>query len=208
MPVWATAVIAVDPPQPEPGAASPPPGSGHRPLGSSRLLDAGSGTGQLRFFDPDEWREARSLPAAEGPRWRALRVWDAIVARGRAATVDGWYVSLPAELGTAALDFDDPAVAGALRLMLGSFLPLLGRRLIATSTLMPAWKRCAGAITVFGAASEAEARTLASSDPWQAIFAARLFRLEQAIVSRVPAPAGPGTQRYGGANPWPGGSFA
>jgi hypothetical protein len=104
-------------------------------------------------------------------------------------------------------EFDDPAVVGAIRRTLGGFLPLLGRRFIATSTLMPDWRQCAGALTVFEAGSEAEAQMLASNDPWQAIFTGRLFRLERAIVRRMLPPAGPNTQRYGGASPWPGGTF-
>jgi hypothetical protein len=91
--------------------------------------------------------------------------------------------------------------------VLASYLPRLGRRLVATSTLMPDWTHCAGGFTVFEARSEVEARTLAADDPWRALYRGRLFRLERAIVRRLPAPAGPNTQRYGGANPWPGSTF-
>jgi len=183
-----------------------PPGRG-RMLAHSRLLDAGSGSGQLSFLERGAWEEALTIAPVEGRQLRALRVWDEVVAEGAADPADGWYVSAPADLGTAALEFDDPAVGGAIQRMLASYLPLLGRRLIATSTLMPDWRHCAGALTAFEAQSEAEARTLAANDPWRAIFSGRLFRLERAIVRRVPPPAGPNTQRYGGANPWPGGTF-
>ena len=140
-----------------------------------------------------------SKSSADVPRSTAIETYQ--------RSASGWYLSAPADLGTAALEFDDPAVSGALQRTLASYLPLLGRRLIATSTLMSDWRRCAGALTAFEAQSEAEALTLAAADPWRALFTGRLFRLERAIVRRVPAPAGPNTQRYGGANPWPGGRF-
>jgi hypothetical protein len=211
MPAWATAVMAVETPAP---AAVPvpapeslvPPGRG-RMLAHSRLLDAGSGSGQLWFLDRGAWEEALTIAPEEGRQLRPLRIWDAVVAAGATAPADGWYLSAPADLGTVALEFDDPAVVGAIQRTLGSYLPLLGRRLIATSTLMSDWRHCAGALTAFEARSEAEARTLAANDPWQAIFRGRLFRLERAIVRRVAPPAGPSTQRYGSANPWPGGAF-
>ena len=207
MPVWVTAVMSVETwtagPMPEPVV---PPGRG-RLLAHSRLLDAGSGSGQLLFLERGAWEEALTIAHVEGRQLRALRVWDEVVAEGAADPADGWYLSAPADLGTAALEFDDPAVGGAIQRTLASYLPLLGRRLIATSTLMSDWMHCAGALTAFAARSEAEARTLAANDPWRAIFTGRLFRLERAIVRRVPAPTGPNTQRYGGANPWPGGAF-
>jgi hypothetical protein len=206
VPHWATAVLAAETRSSEPVPESlVQPGRG-RVLASSRLLDTGSGAG-LWLLERDAWQDASTIEPGEGRRLRAFRVWDALVAEGAAAPVEGWYVSAAADLGTAALQFDDPAVAGAIRRTLAGYLPLLGRRLVATSTLMPNSRRCAGALTVFEARSEDEARTLASNDPWRAIFPGRLFRLERAIVARVPAPAGPVTQRYGGANPWPASTF-
>ncbi|HKA09266.1 MAG TPA: hypothetical protein VKI99_02225 [Candidatus Dormibacteraeota bacterium] len=207
MPVWATAVMAVEsqPAKPVPEPLAPP--DQGRELAQSPLLDAGNGSGQLWFLNRGAWNESLTLAQPEGWQFRALRIWDAVVAEAGTDQAGGWYLSAPADLGTAAVEFDDPAVVGAIRRTLGSFLPLLGRRFIATSTLMPDWKTCAGALTVFEAGSDAEARMLAATDPWQAIFTGRLFRLERAIVRRVPPPAGPNTQRYGGANPWPGGTF-
>lgn len=95
---------------------------------------------------------------------RALRIWDAVVTESGPDPADGWYLSAPADLGAAALACDDPAVIGPIRRTLGSFLPLLGRRFIATSTVMPDWRRCAGALTAFEARSEAEARMLAANE--------------------------------------------
>jgi hypothetical protein len=203
MAVWATAVLEVGA-----GTAEPP----IRPdqaglLAQSRLLDTGSGGGRLSFLEQGVWKEVLAITAADGSWVRPLRVWDALVAEGEAEPANGWYASVSADLGSAALEFDDPTISGALHRTLASYLPLIGRRLIGISTLMADWRRCAGCLTVFEAGSDAEARVLAANDPWRAVFAGRLFRLERAIVRRAPAPAGPGTQRYGGANPWPGGSF-
>lgn len=206
MPAWVTAVMAIETGTAAQMLESFVPTGQSRLLAHSRLLDAGSGTGQLWFLERGAWREEISA-AAEGRKQRVLRVWDKVVAQGPADPVHGWYLSAPVDLGSAALAFDDQAVVGAIKRTLASYLPLLGRRLIATSTLMPDWTRCAGALTAFEAQSEAEARTLAANDPWRAIFTGRLFRLERAIVCRVPAPTGPNTQRYGGANPWPGATF-
>jgi hypothetical protein len=204
MPHWATAVLVVERRTGVPVTTIPPDGL----LAHSRLLDAGSGSGHLWFLERAAWKEAMTIAPAEGRQERALRIWDEVVAAGAADPADGWYVSVPTDLGSAALEFDDVAVIGAIQRTLESFLPLLGRRLIATSTLMPDWRRCAGSLTAFEAGSDAEARMLAENDPWRAIFPGRVFRLERAIVGRVPPPVGPSTQRYGGANPWPGGTFA
>jgi hypothetical protein len=204
---WATALIAVETMTAGAGAAAVGrPGRG-RLLAHSALLDAGSGGGHVWLFDRAAWEEAQAIAAGVGRQIRAVRMWDAIAAEGAASPVDHWYLSASVDLGTAALEFDDPAIGGAIRRTLASYLPLLGRRLIATSTLMSDWRHCCGALTAFAARSAAEARTLAFDDPWRAIFPGRLFRLERAVLQRVLPPAGPTTQRYGGANPWPGGTF-
>jgi hypothetical protein len=204
---WATAVIAIETATGE-AVREPfgPPGRG-RVLAHSPLRDAGSGAGHLWFLGRDAWEEALAATSAGPQQARALRVWDALVDDSSATPVDRWYLSAAVDLGTAALEFDDPAVTGALRRTLASYLPLLGGRFIATSTLMSDWRHCAGALTAFEARSEAEAASLAADDPWRSIFPGRLFHLERAVVRRVAPPAGPNTQRYGGANPWPGGSF-
>lgn len=207
MPDWATAVIAVEM-GPAEALFEPfgPPGRG-RILAHSALIGVGGGSGHLTLLDRGAWEEALAVVAGEGQQVRALRCWDAVVEERPAAPADAWYLSVAADLGTAALEFDDPAVTGGIRRTLAGYLPLLGDRFVATSTLMPDWRHCAGALTVFRAGSETEARTLAGDDPWRAVFPGRLFRLDQAIFRRLAPPAGPGTQRYGGANPWPGGSF-
>jgi hypothetical protein len=207
MPDWATAVIAVETATAE-AVFEPfgPPGAS-RVLAYSPLLDVEGPSGQLWFLDHDAWEEAVAVEPGEGQQVRAFRVWEAVVDDGAATHVDQWYLSVAADLGTAALLFDDPAVRGAIHRTLASYLPLLGGRFIAISTLMSEWIYCAGALTVFEARSEDEAKTLASDDPWRTIFPARLFRLERGIFRRVAPPPGPNTQRYGAGNPWPGGRF-
>jgi hypothetical protein len=201
MPAWATGVIAVQPAQGKPLVT---PGRGDL-LAHSALLDAGDGSGHLWLLDRSAWKEG--LAAASERQARAVRVWDALVGDASAPPAEGWYLSAAVDLGTSALEFDDPAVAGAIKRTLAGYLPLLGHRFIATSTLMPDWRRCCGALTAFSARSDAEAGTLALEDPWRSLFPGRLFRLERAILQRVSPPAGPNTQRYGGANPWPASRF-
>jgi hypothetical protein len=205
---WVTALIALESSHVEPsGEPFAAPGRG-RVLAHSALLDVGDGAGQLSFLDRGAWEKALAVMSSPGRDVRAFRAWDGVVEAGQGAPVDDWYLSLVVAPGAVALEFDDPTVAGAIRRALAAYLPLLRGRLIATSALMPDWRRCAGALTVFEARSAAEAALLAGEDPWRIVFPGRLFRLERAVFRRVGAPAGPNTQRYGGANPWPGGSFA
>ena len=175
-------------------------------VAGSELLDAGSGRGSLLALEREAWREARRLLAGL-PETRVLRVWDQIVS-DHAEEGNDRYVSLVANPEDAAFDFDDPAVAGAERATLAAFLPQVGTRFIAMSTLMNDWFHCSGAITVFRAASPAEAASVAASDPWRALGPHRLYRIRHSVFRRVQPPPGPNTQRYGAANPWPGGSFA
>lgn len=175
-------------------------------VADSELLDAGSGRGSLLALEREAWQRARRLVAGP-PETRVLRVWDEIVGDHNEQSNDR-YVSLVANPDDAAFDFDDPAVAGAERATLAAFLPHLGTSFIAMSTLMNDWFHCSGAITVFRAASPVEAASLAASDPWRTLGPHRLYRMQRAVFRRVKPPPGPNTQRYGAANPWPGGSFA
>jgi hypothetical protein len=172
-------------------------------VAQARLVDAGAGEGMLWVLGREAWKE---VAEANEPAVRAFRVWDAIV--GREKPDARAYVSLAVDLTTTGLDFDDPTVTGALRETLASYLPLLGIRFIATSTLMSDWMHCAGALTAFWAGSDTLAAAVAAADPWRTVAPSRLYRLQPLVVRSVPPPAGPGTQRYGASNPWPGGSFS
>ncbi len=177
-----------------------------RVLAGSRLLDAGSGAGSLLALDREAWKEARQR-AAGYPDVRVLRVWDEVVGQRQGAEAP-LYVSLVANTDESALIYDDPTVTGAARATMSGFLPLLATHFVAISTLMNDWSHCSGALTVFSAASQLEAASLATADPWRAVGPARLYRLEQPAFRRVAPPVGPNTQRYGASNPWPGGTFA
>jgi hypothetical protein len=179
--------------------------SAGRVLAESPLLDAGSGPANLVALEREAWKEVRRRAAGK-PDVRVLRVWDEVFGDGEGAG-GPLYLSLVANVDEAALEYDDPTVTGAARATLATFLPLLATRFVAISTLMMDWSHCSGALTVFEAASQLEATTLAASDPWRAIGPARLYRVERAVFRRVAPPVGPSTQRYGAANPWPSGTF-
>ena len=172
-------------------------------IAQARLEDAGAGPGMLWVLGREAWKEAAE---ANEPDARAFRVWDAIVGRERPDARA--YVSLAVDLTSPGLDFDDPTVTGALRASLATFMPLLGVRFIATSTLMSDWMHCSGALTAFWAGSDQLAAAVAAADPWRSVAPARLYRLQPLILRPLPPPAGPNTQRYGASNPWPGGTFA
>jgi hypothetical protein len=176
-----------------------------RVLAHTRLMDAGAGEGQMWVLEREAWKEAQQ---AEEPGVRAFRVWDEILGGSGSQADTRAYVSLAADLGGPGLDFDDPTVTGALRSTLASFLPMLGTGFIAVSTLMSDWSHCSGALTAFHAATDPDASLLAGADPWRAVAPAHLYRLQPPIFSSLAPPSGPNTQRYGAANPWPGGSFA
>ena len=129
------------------------------------------------------WRDERAAPAG------AAKVDPRLVdPAGAAATVS--LVLVPAGVR---IPFDDPAVAAARRRVLA------GPPARALSTLVIGDSRFAGAIT---AAPEGEEGRLAD-DPFGRVWPARILHLGPGLVGRMPAPAGPVIERYGGARPWP-----
>ena len=88
--------------------------------------------------------------------------------------------------------FDDPAVCQAMRMVLA------GPPLDVISTLVRDPSTIAGAFT----ATHAPTPEGLADDPFARIFPRTLLRVDGGFVGNMPAPAGPGVQRYAGA-PWP-----
>jgi hypothetical protein len=103
------------------------------------------------------------------------------------------WVSLVLAPDGLSLDFDDPAVLGATREALAQ--PWSAEVL---STLVVEQMRFGGAVT----AVRDDPRRLAD-DPFARLFPARILRVDAGLFGTMPAPVGPGTQRYGAGNPWP-----
>jgi hypothetical protein len=88
--------------------------------------------------------------------------------------------------------FDDPAVCQAMRTVLAS------SPVDVMSTLVRDPSTIGGAFT----ASHASTPDGLADDPFARIFPRMLLRVDRGFVGTMPAPAGPGVQRYAGA-PWP-----
>jgi hypothetical protein len=137
-----------------------------------------------------------------------LAAWDAGndepdgAARIDARAIDpggaGAVVSLAVAPPGVSLLFDDVAVSQAIRSVLS--MPPAD----ALSTLSQGDTRFVGAVTVV----HGDDLGRLGHDPFAAVFPARLLRVEPGLFGRMPAPAGPVTQRYGAGNPWPWDRFA
>jgi hypothetical protein len=88
--------------------------------------------------------------------------------------------------------FDDPAVSQAMRVVLAS--PAVE----VMSTLVRDPSTIGGAFT----ATHLPTAEGLEDDPFARIFPRMLLRVDAGFVGSMPAPAGPGVQRYAGA-PWP-----
>lgn len=126
----------------------------------------------------------------ERPRADAVRIDPRAIDPGGEAMLCS-LVLAPAEVS---VDFDDPAVVGATR----AALLLPPADLI--STFVRRGHRFAGAIT---GVRHAARRWRLDADPFARIFPGRIVRIGPGLLARVPAPTGPGTQRYGSGDPWP-----
>ncbi len=89
--------------------------------------------------------------------------------------------------------FDDTAVSHAIR------RALAGPPVDVVSTLVTGDDRFVGSIM----AVHDDAPERLDDDPFAALFARRLLRVEAGLLGRTPSPVGPVIQRYGAANPWP-----
>ncbi len=88
--------------------------------------------------------------------------------------------------------FDDPAVCQAMRMV------LCGSPADVMSTLVRDPSTIGGAFT----ATHAPTPEGLADDPFARIFPRTLLRVHAGFIGIMPAPAGPGVQRYAGA-PWP-----
>ncbi len=88
--------------------------------------------------------------------------------------------------------FDDPAVCQAMRVV------LTGAPVDVMSTLVRDPSIIGGAFT----ATHAPTPDALADDPFARIFPRMLLRVDGGFVGTMPAPPGPGVQRYAGA-PWP-----
>jgi len=88
--------------------------------------------------------------------------------------------------------FDDPAICQAMR------VALAGARIDVMSTLVRDPSTIGGAFT----ATHAPTPEGLADDPFARIFPRTILRVDAGLVGTMPAPTGPGVQRYAGA-PWP-----
>jgi hypothetical protein len=165
------------------------------------LREGGREAGWLAALSTDGLKTAKEATADLKGRARALRV-DADIIAADPSLAQAAYVSLAVDLQGHSIDHDDPTVNGAIRAYLGQYVPILGPRFIAVSTLLDRIAY-AGGLTVLSADSEDEARQLAMDDPWRRIYPGRVFQTSSGFFRRRLPPAGPGTQRSGGGSPWP-----
>jgi hypothetical protein len=130
-------------------------------------------------------RESQRPPDALGVDVRAIDP------RGDAA----WISLALAPVGVRFL-FDDPAVSWALKRVLA------GPRVRAMSTLTRDSATIGGALTAYDFCPSANQ----SDDPFARLFQTRVLRVGPGFVATMPAPTGPGIQRYAGS-PWPWSTF-
>lgn len=157
----------------------------------------------LREDRPEGAEAAVAVRTPDGHSAGVLAVWPQGAKRPRQArridaraidpSGEAAWVSLVLAPDGISLDFDDPAVVGATRDALAQ--PWSAAVL---STLVVEKMRFGGAVT----AVRDTPRRL-QDDPFARLFPARILRVDAGLLGTMPAPVGPGTQRYGAGNPWP-----
>jgi hypothetical protein len=172
-----------------------------RPINQTALLQRGRDVGSLVSLPKESLKGAKEATHGLEGRARAVRV-DADMLAADPSSGTAAFVFLAADLHGNSMDHDDRTIAGAIHAYLGQYIPILGPRFVAVSTLLDRIAY-AGALTAFTAGSEDEAHQLTIDDPWQRIYPGRLFETASNFFQRRLPPPGPGTQRSGGGSPWP-----
>ncbi len=202
MPGWLTLLVDLDPvAQRRAELLDRIEAAGPQPINHTVLRSGDKEAGSLAALSKDSLKAAKEATADMVGRARAVRV-DADVIATEPSTAGPAFVFLAVDLHGYSIDHDDPAVNGAIRAYLGQYLPVLGQRFVAVSTLLDRIMY-AGGLTVITAASEVEAKQLTIDDPWRRLYPGRLFSTVSGFFKPQLPPAGPGTQRSGGGSPWP-----
>jgi len=179
------------------------------PIGTRPRVDGAAGVSrpwQWFAFRPERPNDAfATAPAfrADGAQLGFLAAW--LVGAGRkpigALGIDARainpggkpaWISLVLAPERSRVLFDDPAVCQAMRIVLS------GSPNDVMSTLVRDSSTIGGAFT----ATHAPTPDALADDPFARIFPRTLLRVDGGFVGIMPAPAGPGVQRYAGA-PWP-----
>lgn len=157
----------------------------------------------LRDRRPPDALASAAATTADGGDAGFLAAWGqaeeapggAVRIDARAIDADGprAKVSLAIAATGVSLLFDDPAVSQAIRSVLS--MPPAD----ACSTLSVGDDRFVGGVTVVHGDDTSRLRF----DPFGALFPSRVLHVDAGLFGWMPAPTGPGTQRYGAANPWP-----
>jgi hypothetical protein len=172
-----------------------------RPINQTALRQGGTEVGSLVSLPKEALKGAKEATEGLNGRARAVRV-DADMLAADPSSGTAAFVFLAADPQGNSMDHDDRTIAGAIHAYLGQYIPILGPRFVAVSTLLDRIAY-AGALTAFAAGSEDEAHQLAIHDPWQRIYPGRVFETASNFFQRRLPPPGPGTQRSGGGSPWP-----
>lgn len=200
MPGWLTLVLDLDP---DPGQRDQLLArlSSLRPINQTALRQGGTDVGTLVSLPKESLKGAKQATEGLKGRARAVRV-DADMLAADPSSGTAAFVFLAADLHGNSMDHDDRTIAGAIHAYLGQYIPILGPRFVAVSTLLDRIAY-AGGLTAFEAGSDDEAHQLTIDDPWQRIYPGRVFKTASNFFQRRLPPPGPGTQRSGGGSPWP-----
>jgi hypothetical protein len=201
MPGWSTLVIDLraDPDQRERLRELL---AAHGVINETALQENGEDVGSVTALPRATLKAAKDATNGLEGQARALRVDADIISTDGSRTEASTFVFLAVDMFGRWIDHDDPTINGAIRFYLGAYLPVLGPRFVAVSTLLDRIMY-AGGLTALEAPSVEEARLLSADDPWGRIYPGHVYRTASTFFQRQLPPPGPGTQRSGGGSPWP-----